>query len=64
MLRPGQNKGTKNFKNRLSEQDVLEIFRDKESTQEQLAQRYRVSQSSISHIKNGHTWSWLTKDKV
>lgn len=62
MSRPGQNKGTKNFKNRLSEDQVLTIFRDKESTQEELAARYRVSQSTISHIKNGLTWEWLTKE--
>jgi hypothetical protein len=64
MSKPGQNKGTLNFKNRLSEQDVLAIHRDKESTQEQLALRYEVSQSTISHIKNGRTWSWLTKASV
>ena len=62
MSRPGQNKGTKNFKNRLSEDQVLTIFRDKETTQEELASRYRVSQSTISHIKNGLTWKWLTEE--
>ncbi len=63
MSRPGQNKGTLNFKNRLSEDQVLSIFRDKDSTQEELAQRYRVSQSTISHIKSGLTWAWLTQEK-
>jgi len=60
MSRPGHNKGTKNFKNRLSEDQVLTIFHDTDSTQEELASRYRVSQSTISHIQNGHTWQWLT----
>lgn len=61
MSRPGSNKGILNVKNRLSEDDVLSIYRDKESTQEQLADRHRVSQSTISHIKNGRTWAWLTQ---
>jgi hypothetical protein len=63
MSRPGQNKGTLNFKNRLSEDQVLAIYANKDSTQEELAQRYRVSQSTISHIKNGLTWAWLTQAK-
>lgn len=61
--RPGQNKGTLNFKNRLSEKDVITIFKDRKTTQEKLAERYSVSQSTISHIQNGRTWAWLTGAK-
>lgn len=61
MSKPGSNRGTKNFKNKLTEQDVLEIFSDTKATQQELAERYGVSQSTINHIKKSRTWAWLTK---
>ena len=60
MSRPGDNKGTKNFKAKLTENDVTRIYQNKKLTQQQLAKKYHVSQSTINHIKRGRTWSWLT----
>lgn len=61
MSKPGQNKGEKNFKAKLTEADVCAIFLDDSHTQEQLAAKYNVTQSTINHIKKGRTWAWLTK---
>jgi len=54
-------RGTGNIRNRLSEEDVLEIYNDHEHTQHIMAKKYGVSQSAINHIRKGKTWSWLTK---
>lgn len=62
MSKPGQNKGEKNFKAKLTQAQVIEIFQDTTHTQEQLASRYNVTQSTINHIKKGRTWAWLTKN--
>ena len=61
MSKPGQNKGIKNVKAKLGEADVLAIYRDTTKTQQALAEKYGVTQSTINHIKTGRTWSWLTK---
>jgi len=60
MSKPGQNKGEHNFKAKLTETQVKEIFLDDTHTQEQLALKYNVTQSTINHIKKGRTWAWLT----
>lgn len=60
MTKPGRNRGTKNFRNKLTEKDVLYIFNDKRHTQQKLAEKFGVSQSTINHIKKGLTWGWLT----
>jgi hypothetical protein len=62
MSRPGHNKGINNIKAKLSEADVIAIFLNKGKTQQALANQYNVTQSTITHIKTGRTWSWLTKD--
>ena len=54
-------KGTDNIRNRLTEDDVLEIYEDDKRTQHQLAKKFNVSQSTINHIRRGRTWRWLTK---
>jgi hypothetical protein len=54
-------KGVDNIRNRLTEEEVLEIYNDEDHTQHWLASTYKVSQSSINHLKKGRTWSWLTK---
>lgn len=59
MSKPGNNKGTKNFTNKLSEEDVITIFKSS-LTQSVLAKQFGVSQSTINHIKNQRTWEWLT----
>lgn len=56
------NRGTNNFKCKLVEDDVKEIYLSDER-QIQLADRYQVSQSTINHIKKKRTWAWLT-DKI
>jgi DNA-binding XRE family transcriptional regulator len=61
MSRPGQNKGIKNIKAKLSEQNVIDIFQCTGKTQESLASHYGVTQATINHIRKGRTWAWLTK---
>jgi len=61
MSRPGQNRGTKNVKAKLSESDVASIFLNTDKSVKALALQYDVTQSTINHIKSGRTWSWLTK---
>jgi len=61
MSRPGENRGAKNFRAKLKDEDVIAIYQSKDKTQEQLASEYGVTQSTINHIKTGRTWSWLTK---
>lgn len=53
-------KGTDNIRNRLTEDQVLTIYTDEVNTQNSLALRYGVSQSTINHIKKKYTWAWLT----
>lgn len=62
MSKPGDNKGVSNVKNKLSEEDVILIFKNNVMTQHNLANKYSVSQGTINHIKKGRTWGWLTKD--
>lgn len=44
---------------RLTESQVLDIYRSSES-QRILAEKYNTSQPNISAIKNGKSWRWLT----
>lgn len=60
MSKPGQNKGELNFKAKLTEDQVKEIYLDEIHTQEQLAMKYNVTQSTVNHIKKQRTWKWLT----
>jgi len=62
MSKPGDNKGVSNVKNKLSEEDVIFIFRNTTMTQHALANKFAVSQGTVNHIKRGRTWAWLTKD--
>jgi len=54
-------RGTGNIRNRLTEEDVLEIYYDTDHTQTWLARKFDVSQSTVNHIRKGRTWAWLTK---
>lgn len=54
-------KGIDNIRNKLTEADVLDIYHNDELNQIQLGEKYKVSQSTINHIKHGRTWAWLTK---
>lgn len=60
MSKPGENRGEENFKAKLTEEQVIDIFIDSTHTQQQLALRYNVTQSTINHIKRQNTWKWLT----
>jgi hypothetical protein len=51
--------GEKNPKCRLSEKQVLEIFNSNE-TRIELSEKYNISIYTISHIRRGSTWSYLT----
>jgi len=59
-MRPGQNRGTNNYRAKLTEKEVLEIFQASGKSERELAARYGVSQSNINHIRRGLTWTWLT----
>lgn len=63
-MSPFRNKGTSNFRNKLTEEEVKDIFLAADRTQSELASQYGVSQGTISHIKNRITWSWLTEKLV
>lgn len=56
---PGR-KGEKNPKNKLSEQDVLDIFKSK-AKYDDIAKMYDVTESTVNSIKNRRTWAYLTK---
>lgn len=59
--------GTKNPSCSLSEEVVLQIFRESKTgeNQKSIAKRHGVCQMTVSHIKRGVTWKHLTqKDKV
>lgn len=58
-MKPGNNRGSKNFKSKLTESEVLDIF-SSEYPQSKLAERFGVSQTCVNHIKTGRTWRWLT----
>ena len=56
-------RGTKHHKSKLTDADVLEIYQlaQKPRQGSALARRFNVSTSSISAIKLGKSWSWLTE---
>ena len=60
MSKPGNNRGEKNFKSKLSEADVSFIYLCDDMTQQELAEKYSVNQSTVNHIKKQRTWKWLT----
>jgi transcriptional regulator with XRE-family HTH domain len=60
--RPGHNQGETNFRAKLTKKDVTYIFLCEDLTQLELAAKFKVSQSTINHIKTGRTWQWLTSN--
>ncbi len=64
----GKNQGTKNFKAKLYDAAVLEIFREQKVPQVQLARKFGVNEGQISKIRRGQQWAWLTqspeKDRI
>lgn len=55
-------KGEKNSQSKLTEIQVLNIFNDKR-TYNQISKDFKISISTISDIKRGHTWNHITKLK-
>jgi predicted transcriptional regulator len=55
-----KNVGTRNFKSKLTEDDVRDI-RANNLTQKQNAEKYRVSQSLVSRIRRGRLWRHLAE---
>lgn len=54
-------RGTKNGSNKLTENQVINIYMSK-LTNKELANKYNVSTTLISYIKSGKCWSWLNKN--
>jgi len=52
-------RGTKNPRAKLNNEQVLTIFRSKENGSI-LADAYGVSRTTVSEIKSGRKWGWLT----
>jgi hypothetical protein len=50
-----KNTGSRNFKAKLTEEDVMDILIS-ESSQKYLAEKYGVSQSLISRIRRRQLW--------
>ena len=62
MMRRGRHKcirGTKHYSNKLSEQDVLDIRADTDSSIRVLAAKYKVNRSTISDIYKRKTWTHI-----
>lgn len=52
--------GEKNKQHKLTEKAVIDIFTSQE-TNKKMAEKYNVSDSAISSIRNRKWWNWLTK---
>ena len=55
-----QLRGTANGSTKLTEEQVRKIFVSSSSYSE-IEREYGTCRANISHIKNGTTWSWLTR---
>lgn len=63
MMRKGRKDsryGERNTQNKLTEQQVIEIYNSSEK-QRAIAAKYGIDQSTVSNIKSGKLWGWLTK---
>lgn len=58
----GNHRGTNQGGNKLAEEQVMSIIEelDKGETEQSLAKRFSVKRGTISSIKCGKNWSWLT----
>lgn len=52
--------GEKNTQNKLAENEVFEIYHSNR-TQRVIANEYGIDQSTVSNIKTGKLWGWLTR---
>lgn len=55
----GSSRGISNPQNKLTEHDVMTIYRSGDSLSK-IAQKFGISISTASDIKNGKIWGWLT----
>jgi hypothetical protein len=53
--------GSASYSSKLTENQVLEIFTDKKSSNMALARKYSVTDKAIRDIRQGKTWKHLTK---
>jgi len=53
------NRGSNSKQAKLTEEQVLEIYKSKDK-QTELAALFGVTNKAIHHIKSGKNWSWLT----
>jgi hypothetical protein len=64
MMRKGRKDprfGERNTQNKLTEQQALEIYNSRD-TQRLIALQYGIDQSTVSYIKSGKLWGWMTKE--
>jgi hypothetical protein len=54
--------GVNNGRSKLSESDVIEIFKDQITSHTNLAKKFNVNSKVIRNIKNKISWKHLTKD--
>jgi len=55
-------KGEKNTQSKLTEKNIIEIFKDLDDgilTQKEISEKFNVSQSTICDIKMNRTWSYV-----
>lgn len=55
-------KGIKNSQSKLTEKQVLDIFKDTR-TYKEIIKDYKISIPTISNIKTGYSWTHITKEK-
>ncbi len=54
-------RGTKHYRHRFTESEVLEIASLKgQLSQQQIARRFGVIRETVREILDGSNWSWLT----
>lgn len=58
-----RNRGERHGQSKLTEESVKEILRLKGvETQEVIAKRFGVAQTTVSHVMRGDSWAWLHED--
>lgn len=60
-VKTGLQRKTNNNDIQLTEEDIINIYNDNRSDYK-LALLYKVSRATITEIKSGKTWNWLTND--